>query len=83
MKIFVLHIFHLNYHYVVCILGMRFAMLEMKLALATFLYHYEVQPSVKTKTILQLDPAAFILAPKNGIWLKIVPKKLICENRSI
>ncbi|KAK7580778.1 hypothetical protein V9T40_001407, partial [Parthenolecanium corni] len=52
-------------------LGMRFAMLEMKLALATFLYHYEVQPSVKTKTILQLDPAAFILAPKNGIWLKI------------
>lgn len=67
----------------VYVLGMRFAMLEMKLALATFLYHYEVQPSVKTKTPLQLDPAAFILAPKNGIWLKIIPKKLRCEDKLV
>lgn len=42
-------------------------MLKMKLALATFLYHYEVQQSLKTKKVLQLDPAAFILAPKGGI----------------
>lgn len=54
---------------------MRFAMLEMKLALATFLCHYEVQPCLKTKKVLQLDPAAFILAPKGGIWLKIIPQR--------
>lgn len=54
---------------------MRFAILEMKLALATFLYKYEVDICSKTRHPLLLDPTAFILAPKDGIWLKINSRK--------
>lgn len=57
------------------ITGKRFALLEMKLALATFLYKYEIDVSSKTRHPLQLDPRAFILAPRDGIWLKISPRE--------
>lgn len=53
---------------------MRFAMLEMKLALATFLYKYKVGVCSKTNHPLPLDPASFILAPKGGIWLKVTKR---------
>lgn len=46
----------------------------MKLALATFLYKYEVNVCSKTVHPLQLDPTAFILAPKNGIWVKVIKR---------
>uniref|UniRef100_A0AAT9UTS1 Cytochrome P450 6DD3 n=1 Tax=Maconellicoccus hirsutus TaxID=177089 RepID=A0AAT9UTS1_MACHI len=58
----------------ICI-GKRFALLEMKLALATFLFKYEIDVCSKTRHPLVLDPRAFILAPKDGIWLKINRRK--------
>lgn len=54
---------------------MRFAILEMKLALATFLSKYEVDICSRSNHPLPLDPRSFILAPKDGIWLKISPRE--------
>lgn len=62
---------HRNNKTTIIVLGMRFAVLEMKLALATILYKYEIGPCSKTKDPLELDPTAFILAPKNGIWIQM------------
>uniref|UniRef100_A0A2S2NDH0 Putative Cytochrome p450 n=1 Tax=Schizaphis graminum TaxID=13262 RepID=A0A2S2NDH0_SCHGA len=54
----------------ICI-GMRFAMLEMKLALAQFLHSYLVTLSDKSCTRIEFEPASFLSCPKGGIWLNV------------
>lgn len=51
--------------------GMRFAMLEMKLALAQFLHNYSVTLSDKSCARIQFEPASFLSCPKGGIWLNV------------
>ncbi|XP_014244280.1 probable cytochrome P450 6a13 [Cimex lectularius] len=58
----------------ICI-GQRFAMLEMKLALVQLIKNYEMRLSEKTVQPLVLDPKSFILAPVDGIWIKLVSRK--------
>lgn len=53
----------------ICI-GLRFAMMEMKLALANLVTKYRVVRSSKFKPFA-IDPRAFILAPLDGVWLKV------------
>ncbi|CAF0852129.1 unnamed protein product [Rotaria sordida] len=52
-------------------IGMRFALLETKLAIAKALRVVEFQKCEKTEVPLQLGKMA-ILSPKNGIWLRVV-----------
>ncbi|XP_025190556.1 probable cytochrome P450 6a14 [Melanaphis sacchari] len=54
----------------ICI-GMRFAMLEMKLALAQFLHSFVVTLSDKSCTRIEFEPASFLSCPKGGIWLNV------------
>ncbi|GJQ73208.1 Cyp6a9 [Trypoxylus dichotomus] len=49
-------------------IGLRFAMMQMKIALAVLLVDYEFTLNLKTKLPLEID-FGFILTPKGGIWL--------------
>lgn len=59
----------LNYFCFIYI-GKRFAELEMKLALVEILSKFEVMPCEKTEIPITFSKSAFIVLPKNGIWLK-------------
>ncbi len=50
--------------------GMRFALLEAKLALANIVKRYNLLPSPKTKEPLELDPLSGIAYVKGGLFLK-------------
>ena len=50
-------------------IGMRFALLEAKIALAKILMRYNLSVSDKTKEPIALDPAQIISAPKHGIYI--------------
>jgi cytochrome P450 family 6 len=51
-------------------IGMRFALLEAKLALANIVRKFVLLPSEKTKEPLELDPHASIAYVKNGLYVK-------------
>ncbi|XP_076168680.1 putative cytochrome P450 6a14 [Ptiloglossa arizonensis] len=52
-------------------IGARFAVYQSKLGLITILRNHEVNICDKTLIPYVFDPAAFLLAPKGGIYLKI------------
>lgn len=52
-------------------IGMRFALLESKLALARILKRYNLIPSTKTKEPIVLDPVAPIKYAKDGLFVKL------------
>ncbi|XP_050435290.1 probable cytochrome P450 6a14 [Adelges cooleyi] len=54
----------------ICI-GMRFAMIEMKLALAQFLQDYSIKLCDKSNEHIEFEPASFLSTPKGGIWLRV------------
>ncbi len=52
--------------------GMRFALLQMKIALAKVLSNYRVVPCNKTiKGNLEIDPTSPQSMPKGGVWVKV------------
>ena len=51
--------------------GMRFALLEAKLALANIVRKFTLLPSEKTEEPLVIDPKAVISYPKKGIYIKL------------
>ncbi|GBM45527.1 hypothetical protein AVEN_210251-1 [Araneus ventricosus] len=54
--------------------GMRFALMEVKLALARLLSKYQLQPSSKINTrVPQLKFKFLTMNPKHGTWVKAVP----------
>ena len=54
-------------------IGMRFAMLEAKIALANIVKNFQLLPSKHTQEPFVLDPSSFIIAyPKNGLYIKAV-----------
>ena len=52
-------------------IGMRFALLEAKLALSNMVRKFTLLPSEKTKEPLELDPTSGIAYPKNGLYIKL------------
>lgn len=55
-------------------IGMRLALLEMKLALAKMLVKFRFEKGPKTEVdnlAIQYKPV--LMAPKNGIYVKLVP----------
>ncbi|XP_059057540.1 cytochrome P450 6B2-like [Achroia grisella] len=55
-------------------IGMRFAIVQTVLGVASFLQKFKVLPSTKTKSQLRYDPKAITLTSLDGIWLKIVKR---------
>nr|QCI55729.1 cytochrome P450 CYP6AY1v2 [Nilaparvata lugens] len=58
----------------VCI-GLRFAMLEMKLGLSDFLLRYKVSRNAQSTQKIEFDPGSFITAPRHGL-------KVLVERRT-
>jgi len=52
-------------------IGMRFALLVMKYALARLVKNYKILTSEKTVDELEAESNSVLLKPKGGIWLKI------------
>jgi len=52
-------------------LGQRFALLELKVALAMIMRHLELLPGTKTVKPLELDPAHAFSWVKGGLWAKV------------
>ena len=52
-------------------IGMRFALLEMKLALANIVKKYKLLPSDKTTEPLNIDPESTMGYVKGGLFIKI------------
>ncbi|KZC12362.1 PREDICTED: cytochrome P450 6a2-like [Dufourea novaeangliae] len=52
-------------------IGARFAVTQTKLGLIKILRNHKVDVCEKTEIPYEFDPGAFLLAPKNGIYLKI------------
>ena len=50
-------------------IGMRFALLEAKLALASIVRKFTLLPSEKTVNPTLIDPTAFVAYPKNGLYI--------------
>lgn len=56
-------------------IGMRFALMQMKVGLATFLLNYEVTSKTTYPVEFSLNSYSIFLSPKDGIWVDV--KKLI------
>ncbi|KAF5889819.1 cytochrome P450 3A30-like [Clarias magur] len=64
-------------------IGMRFALVIMKLAAVQILQRFDISLSEETKVPLELNNSGF-LAPKNPIKLKFTPRKMnSCNNNHI
>ncbi|XP_033314840.1 cytochrome P450 6a2-like [Bombus vancouverensis nearcticus] len=53
-------------------IGARFAVYQSKVGLITILRNHKVEVCEKTMIPYVIDPAAFLLAPKGGIYLKLI-----------
>lgn len=55
--------------------GARFAVYQSKIGLITILWNYKVEVCNKTMIPYEINPAAFLLTPKGGIYLKFTKIK--------
>lgn len=54
-------------------IGMRFALYEIKLALAKLLFKYRLVPGPSTETDLTIEYKPITETPKHGVFVKAVP----------
>lgn len=52
---------------------MRFAMIQIKIALSLILKNFKIPLNNKTKLPLKMETKGIILAPIGGIWLDLIP----------
>ncbi|EDV92623.1 probable cytochrome P450 9f2 [Drosophila grimshawi] len=55
-------------------IGSRFALLEAKAVIFYIMRAFRIAESSKSKLPIELDAGGFQLMPKNGFWLKLVPR---------
>ncbi|CAG9760757.1 unnamed protein product [Ceutorhynchus assimilis] len=55
-------------------IGMRFAMIQSKIALVLCLVNYEFRLSSRTKLPLKMETKGIILTPIGGLWIKFVSR---------
>lgn len=58
----------------ICI-GVKFAMMEMKIGFCKILPRFEFRMSNKMKYPLEFNPRSVLLTPLNGIWLRVYERK--------
>ncbi|EDW59415.1 probable cytochrome P450 9f2 [Drosophila virilis] len=56
-------------------IGSRFALLETKALIYYLLREFRIAPAKKSCIPLVLSSAGFQLKPKNGFWVKLIPRK--------
>lgn len=61
--------------FLICFSGARFAVYQSKIGLITILWNYKVEVCNKTMIPYEINPAAFLLTPKGGIYLKFTKIK--------
>merc|ERR1711962_108682 len=54
--------------------GMRFAMMEIKMALVELVRNFRIKPCAASKTEIEFDEGA-TRTPKNGVWVKLESRK--------
>ena len=54
--------------------GKRFALLQVKIALARLIYNYKLVPCSKTIDKLEIDPKSSSQQPKGGLWVKPIKR---------
>ncbi|KAK4878613.1 hypothetical protein RN001_011119 [Aquatica leii] len=52
-------------------IGLRFAFLQMKIALAMLLKNYKFSINNKTQLPLKMNPKSFVMSPMGSIWLDV------------
>lgn len=52
-------------------IGLRFAMMQIRIGLIALLKDFQFSHCVKTESPIINNPRSFILAPLNGIYLKV------------
>lgn len=52
-------------------IGLRFGLMQTKVALIKLLSDFKVSPSPQTMIPMRYDSKSLILAPENGMWLKV------------
>ncbi|XP_069687372.1 cytochrome P450 9e2-like [Periplaneta americana] len=55
-------------------LGYRFAMMMIKVGIASLLSNFELRPCSRTPVPIVPDPTYFILAAKGGLWFQVVKR---------
>ncbi|EDW81111.1 uncharacterized protein Dwil_GK11195 [Drosophila willistoni] len=55
-------------------IGSRFALLEAKAMIYYILRDYRIAPAKKSSIPLELSSSGFQLVPKDGFWLKLIPR---------
>lgn len=55
-------------------IGNRFAVLETKVMFVQLLSKCRLEPCKKTCIPLKYDPSSFVVVPKGGFWLKVLPR---------
>ena len=54
--------------------GKRFALLQVKIAIARLIYSYRLVPCDKTVEKLETDPTSISMQPKGGLWVKPIKR---------
>lgn len=54
-------------------LGMRFAMIQAKIALSLMLKNFNFSLNKKTRLPLKMETAGILLSPVGGLWLDLLP----------
>lgn len=60
------------------LLGLRFAIMEMRIALSTILRNFNFTLNDKTNIPLRIQPHEFLYVPKDIVWLNM--EKIDCSQ---